>query len=144
MVLLSHCQGLQFNALSAVKYGLPLPIVHIRRCQIIQRLVRVARDCSYSRTYQPSFQARSVDSNFQQNRVLHGSMPSINLALCLWMVRPTSGMHHIIVLQILCDLTCSWLKKYNEERPRDALGDLFPLEYLAVKQGPEVSSYAWY
>ncbi len=39
MVLLSHCQAVQFNALSGVKYGLPSPIVHIRRCQIIQRLV---------------------------------------------------------------------------------------------------------
>jgi putative transposase len=42
------------------------------------------------------------------------------------------------------DLTRSWLKKYNEERPHDALGDLTPMEYLAVKQGPEISSYAWY
>ncbi|MDP6792376.1 MAG: integrase core domain-containing protein [Arenicellales bacterium] len=42
------------------------------------------------------------------------------------------------------DLTRSWLKKYNEERPHDALGDLTPVEYLAVKQGFEIFNYAGY
>jgi len=41
------------------------------------------------------------------------------------------------------DLTSSWLKKYNEERPHDALGDMTPVEYLAAKGGAEISSYAW-
>ncbi len=43
----------------------------------------------------------------------------------------------------VCDLTSSWLKKYNEEAPHDALGDLSPAEYLAVMIGAETSSYAW-
>ena len=41
------------------------------------------------------------------------------------------------------DLTRSWMKKYNEERPHDALGDLSPAEYLVVKSGAETSNYVW-
>ena len=41
------------------------------------------------------------------------------------------------------DLTGSWLRKYNEDRPHDALGDLSPIEYLAAKKGAEISNNAW-
>ena len=40
------------------------------------------------------------------------------------------------------DLTGSWLRKYNEERPHDSLGDLSPIEYLAANQGADNSNYA--
>ena len=41
------------------------------------------------------------------------------------------------------DLTASWIRKYNEERPHDSLGDLTPAEYLAGKSTVESSNYAW-
>lgn len=40
------------------------------------------------------------------------------------------------------DLTTDWRRKYNEERPHDALGDLSPIEYLAVNKDAENSNYA--
>ena len=39
------------------------------------------------------------------------------------------------------NLTRSWMKKYNEERPHDALGDLPQAAYLVVKSGAEISNY---
>lgn len=40
-------------------------------------------------------------------------------------------------------MTEDWLRKYNEERPHDSLGDLTPLEYLAAHNQAENSSDAW-
>ncbi len=41
------------------------------------------------------------------------------------------------------DLTSSWMRKYNEERPHDALGDLTPIEYLVAKKSAETLTNAW-
>lgn len=41
------------------------------------------------------------------------------------------------------ELTEEWLKKYNEKRPHDSLGDLTPIEYLVANNPVEMSSYAW-
>ena len=41
------------------------------------------------------------------------------------------------------DITEEWLRQYNEERPHEALGNLTPAEYLAVKN-PEVSTIDWH
>lgn len=40
-------------------------------------------------------------------------------------------------------LTNSWMRKYNEDRPHDALGDMTPLEYLAAQKQTEMPSNAW-
>ena len=32
------------------------------------------------------------------------------------------------------EITDAWMRQYNEERPHDALGDLTPGEYLAMKK----------
>ncbi|MFC1771780.1 integrase core domain-containing protein [Pseudomonadota bacterium] len=31
------------------------------------------------------------------------------------------------------DITETWMRQYNEERPHDSLDDLTPLEYLATR-----------
>jgi putative transposase len=36
-----------------------------------------------------------------------------------------------------------WLKEYNEERPREALGNQTPKEYLLASD-PKSSTYGWY
>lgn len=41
------------------------------------------------------------------------------------------------------DITEEWLRQYNEERPHQALGNLTPAEYLAVKS-LEVSTIDWH
>ena len=40
-------------------------------------------------------------------------------------------------------MTNEWLRKYNQDRPHDALGDLTPLEYLVAQKEAEISSNAW-
>ena len=40
------------------------------------------------------------------------------------------------------DLTNEWMKKYNEQRPHDSLGDLTPVEYLVAAKQAENSSNA--
>ena len=40
-------------------------------------------------------------------------------------------------------MTQEWIRKYNRERPHDALGDMTPMEYLVAKKQAENSSNAW-
>lgn len=40
-------------------------------------------------------------------------------------------------------MTASWIRRYNTERPHDALNDMTPVEYLRAHGNPEISSYAW-
>ncbi len=39
------------------------------------------------------------------------------------------------------ELTESWIREYNEERPHDSLGDLTPIEYLSKHQPAENSRW---
>jgi len=39
------------------------------------------------------------------------------------------------------DLTETWIKEYNEERPNDSLGDMTPAEYLEANNKLENSNY---
>ncbi len=41
------------------------------------------------------------------------------------------------------DITNSWIREYNEERPHDSLGDLTPREYLEANSNRENSKNAW-
>jgi putative transposase len=41
------------------------------------------------------------------------------------------------------EITENWLRQYNEQRPHEALGDLAPSEYLAIKS-PEISTFDWH
>ena len=41
------------------------------------------------------------------------------------------------------DLTSEWMRKYNEQRPHDSLGDMTPVEYLVAPKQAENSSNAW-
>lgn len=50
------------------------------------------------------------------------------------------NMYAFKTLNEVRELTDSWMREYNEERPHDSLGDLTPWEYLAKTQPPETSN----
>ena len=52
------------------------------------------------------------------------------------------NMYVFNTLSQACEITADWMRQYNEERPHDALGDLTPSEYLAMKKPPEDSDLA--
>lgn len=57
-----------------------------------------------------------------------------------------AGVLDMYIFQTLSEVreqTRIWMKKYNEERPHDALNDLTPKEYLLLHH-PETSSLGWY
>ncbi len=41
------------------------------------------------------------------------------------------------------NLTNTWMSKYNEERPHDALGDLTLIQYLGADKSAETLTNAW-
>jgi len=45
-------------------------------------------------------------------------------------------------LEEVSEQTETWLREYNEERPRESLGDMTPREYL-LTQTAEISTYDW-
>lgn len=47
------------------------------------------------------------------------------------------------ILAEVREITENWLRQYNEQRPREALGDLASSEYLAINS-PEVSTFDWH
>ena len=51
------------------------------------------------------------------------------------------NMYVFRILSEVRELTDSWVTEYNEERPRDALNDLTPWEYLTKHEQAETSNY---
>ena len=52
------------------------------------------------------------------------------------------NMYVFRILSEVREITKSWIREYNEERPHDSLDDLTPLEYLATRVPLENSNYA--
>ncbi len=46
-------------------------------------------------------------------------------------------------LEEVRSMTADWIRRYNTERPHDALNDITPVEYRQAHGNPEISSYAW-
>lgn len=42
------------------------------------------------------------------------------------------------------EITETWMREYNEERPHDSLGDLTPSEYLIANQPAGTSNLGWH
>ena len=40
-------------------------------------------------------------------------------------------------------LATEWMRKHNEERTHDALGDITPVGYLVAKKSDEIFNNAW-
>ena len=51
------------------------------------------------------------------------------------------NMYVFRILSEVRELTDSWVTEYTEERPRDALNDLTPWEYLTKHEQAETSNY---
>ena len=52
------------------------------------------------------------------------------------------NMYVFRTLNEVRDITETWMRQYNEERPHDSLNDLTPLEYLAIQNPLENSNWA--
>lgn len=42
------------------------------------------------------------------------------------------------------EITQTWIKEYNEERPHDSLGKIPPAEFVAAHSTQNISTYGWY
>lgn len=52
-------------------------------------------------------------------------------------------MYAFKTLTEVSEIIDNWIREYNEERTHDALGNLTPSEYLAMKNPLENSNLAW-
>lgn len=53
------------------------------------------------------------------------------------------NMYAFKTLTEVSEIIDNWIREYNEERTHDALGNLTPSEYLAMKNPLENSNLAW-
>jgi putative transposase len=58
-------------------------------------------------------------------------------------VKVVLDLYVVSSLSEVREITEEWLRQYNEEHPHEALGNLTPAEYLAVKN-PGVSTIDWH
>ena len=42
------------------------------------------------------------------------------------------------------EITRTWIKEYNEERPHDSLGKMTPAEFVVAHSTQNISTYGWY
>ncbi len=52
------------------------------------------------------------------------------------------NMYVFRTLNEVREITETWMRQYNEERPHDSLDDLTPMAYLAIRNPLENSKYA--
>ena len=42
------------------------------------------------------------------------------------------------------EITRTWIREYNEERPHDSLGKMTPAEFVVAHSTQNISTYGWY
>jgi len=65
-----------------------------------------------------SFEVAGQEVVFQENAVLEGLMPALDLALRLGMIRRTAGMLHTFALQLFCQISRDVTGTIVAEEPR--------------------------
>ena len=97
--------GLSFDPFSLFEDGLAASEVDIGRGEVLQALVVSPVVVVFDEGIDllPEIAGKIVV--FQQNAVLQGLVPALDLALRLGMIRRTAGMLHAFVLQPFCQIS---------------------------------------
>ena len=97
--------GLSFDPFSLFQDGLAAPEVDIGRGEVLQALVvsSVVVMLDEGVDLLPEIAGQVVF--FQQDAVLQGLVPSLDLALGLRVIRGTSDMIHLLIIQPICQFT---------------------------------------
>ena len=76
-------------------------MIDVVRCQVVQALVVAVVVVVIDEGADLAFQVAGQEVVFQQNTVLHGLMPALDLTLGLRMVRRTANVIHSLVIEIV-------------------------------------------
>ena len=93
----SHFDGLSFDLFSLLQDGLAAPEVDIGRGEVLQALVISLMIVVVDKGIGLFPEITGQIVVFQQDAVLQGLMPALNLSLGLWVIRGTANMVHLLI-----------------------------------------------
>ena len=101
----SRFDGLSFDPFSLFQNGLAAPEVDVRRRKVLKAFVVAAMVIVIDKGVDlPSEIAWQVVV-FQEDAVLQGLVPSLDLALGLRVIRCATNMIHLLIFQPICQFT---------------------------------------
>ena len=96
--------GLLFDPFSLFQDGLAASEVDIGRGEVLQALVIASMVVLIDKGIDLLPEITGQVVVFQQDAVLQGLVPALDLALGWWMIRRASNMIHLLILQPVCQL----------------------------------------
>ncbi len=90
---------LSFDPFSLQQNGLAASEVDVGGREVIQALVIALMVVVIDERFDLGFEICREEVVVQQDTVLQGLMPTLDLALCLWVIRRPADMTHVPVLQ---------------------------------------------
>ena len=95
----SRFDGLSFDPFALFQNGLAAAEVDIGRGEVLQALVVAPVVVMIDKGIDLSPEIAREEVVFQQDAVLQGLVPALNLPLSLWVIRGASDMIHLLILQ---------------------------------------------
>jgi len=114
----SRFDGLSFDPFSLLQDGLTAPEVDIGRRDVLKALVMAPMVVMLDEGVDPSAEVARQVVVFQQDAVLQGLVPSLDLALGLRVIRCASDMIHLPVFQPVGEFTRDVTGAVVRERAR--------------------------
>ena len=96
--------GLSFDPFSLLQDGLAAPEVDVGGCQVLQALVVAPMVVVLDKGVDLLPEIAGQIVVFQQDAVLEGLVPTLDLALGLGVIRSTANMIHLLIVQPICQL----------------------------------------